>query len=148
MTKLDSIFKSRYITLLTKVFILKLWFLQQSCADVRVGPQRKLSNEELMLLNCGPREDSWGLLDSKEIKTAYPKGNQPWIVFGRADADAEVPILWPPEAKSHLIGKGPTASKDWGRTKKRKADDNMVGSCDGWMASPTQWTLVWANSGR
>ena len=62
-----------------------------------------------MILNCGPGEDSWSLLDSKEIKPVYPKGNQPWIVFGRAnaDADAEVPILWPPDVNSCLIGKDP-----------------------------------------
>ena len=103
-----------------------------------------------MILNCGPGEDSWSLLDSKEIKPVYPKGNQPWIVFGRAnaDADAEVPILWPPDANSHLIRKGPAAGKDWRQTEKGTTEDKMVGSCDGWMASPTQWIWVWANLGR
>ena len=59
MTNLDSIFKSRYITLSTKVRLVRLWFFQWSCMDVRVGLWRKLSIEELMLLNCGVGEDSW-----------------------------------------------------------------------------------------
>jgi len=51
-----------------------------------------------------------GPLDSKEIKPVNPKGNQPWIFTGRTDAEA--PILWPPDVKSQLIGKGPDAGKD------------------------------------
>ena len=51
-------------------------------------------------------------LDSKEIKPDNPKGNQPSIFVGRADADAEAPILWPPDAKSQLVGKDPDAGKD------------------------------------
>ena len=58
MTNLDSILKSRDITLPTKVHLVRLWFFQLSCMDVRVGLQRKLSAEELMLLNCGAGEDS------------------------------------------------------------------------------------------
>ena len=54
-------------------------------------------------------------LDSKEIKPVHPKGNQPWIFIGRTDAEAEVPALWPPHAKSWLIGKDPDAGKDWGQ---------------------------------
>ena len=59
MTNLDSILKSRDITLPIKVHLVKLWFFQWSCMDVRVGLSRKLSTEELMLLNCGFGEDSW-----------------------------------------------------------------------------------------
>ena len=80
-------------------------------------------------------------LGSKEIKAVNPKGNQPWIFIGRTDAEAEAPILWPPDAKNWLIGKDPNAGKDW-RQKEKGA-----GGWDGWMASPTQWTWVLANSG-
>ena len=52
-------------------------------------------------------------LDNKEIKPVNPKGNQPWIFIGRTDAEAEAPILWPPDAKSQLIRKDPGAGKDW-----------------------------------
>ena len=54
-------------------------------------------------------------LDSKEIKPVNPKVNQPWIFVGRTDAEAEVPVLLPPDVKSQLIGKDPDAGKDWGK---------------------------------
>ena len=76
-------------------------------------------------------------LDCKEIN---PKGNQSWIFIGRIDTEAETPILWPLDAKNWLIGKDPDAGKDW-----RQEEKGMTG-WDGWMASPTQWTWVWASS--
>ena len=66
-------------------------------------------------------------LDSKEIKLANPKGNQPWIFIGRTDATAEAPILWPPDSKSQLTGKDPDAGKDWGQEEKWVTEDEMVG---------------------
>ena len=67
-------------------------------------------------------------LDSKEIKPVSPKGNQPWIFIGRsdADADAEAPILWPPDVKSWFIGKDGDAGKDWRQKEKRATEDEMV----------------------
>ena len=65
--------------------------------------------------------------DSKEIKPVNPKGNQPWMFIGRIDVEAEAPILWPPDAKSWLIGKDPDAEKDWGREEKGTTEDEMVG---------------------
>ena len=62
------------------------------------------------------------LLDCKEIQPVHPKGNQSW----KTDAEAEMPILWPPDAKSWLIGKDPDAGKDWGQEEKR-TEDEMVG---------------------
>ena len=58
------------------------------------------------------------LLDCKEIKPVTPKGNQLWIFMGRIDAEAETPILWPPDGKSWLMRKDPDAGKDWGQEKK------------------------------
>ena len=63
-------------------------------------------------------------LDCKEIKAVNPKGNQPWIFIGRTDAEA--PVLWPPDAKSQLIGKDPDAGKDWRQKEKGAAEDEMV----------------------
>ena len=57
-------------------------------------------------------------LDCKEIKPVNPKGNQPWILIGRTDAEAEAPIHWPPDVKSRLIGKDADAGKDWGPKEK------------------------------
>ena len=66
-------------------------------------------------------------LDSKEIKPVNPKGNQPWIYIGRADAEAEAPILWPLDVKNQLIGKDPDAGKDWRQEEKGTKEDEMVG---------------------
>ena len=66
-------------------------------------------------------------LDSTEIKPVNPEGNQLWIFIGRTDAEAETPILWPPDAKSWLTGKDPDAGKDWGQEEKRATEDEMVG---------------------
>ena len=69
-------------------------------------------------------ESPW---DCKEIKPVHPKGNKPGIFFGRTDAEAEAPILWPPDMKSWLTGKHPDAEKDWGQEEKRVTEDKMVG---------------------
>ena len=65
-------------------------------------------------------------LDGKEIKLVNCKGNQPRILVGRTDAEAEAPILWPPDAKSWLIGKDPDAGKDWRQKEKKVAEDEMI----------------------
>ena len=78
-------------------------------------------------------------LDRKEIQPVNPKSNQSWVFIGRTDAEAETPILWPPDAKSWLIGKDPDAGRDWGQ-------EEMTG-WEGWMASPAGWTWVWVSSG-
>ena len=65
-------------------------------------------------------------LDSKKIKPVNPKGNQPWILIGKTDAEMEAPALWPPDVKKWLIGKDPDAGKDWRRKEKRAVEDEMV----------------------
>ena len=65
-------------------------------------------------------------LDCKGIQPVNPKGNQSWIFFGRADAEAETPILWPPDAKNWIIGKNPNAGKDWRWEEKGVTEDEMV----------------------
>ena len=81
-------------------------------------------------------------LDCKEIKPINPKGNQSWIFIGRTDAEAETPILWPPDVKNWFFGKDPDAEK---RLKAGGEGDDR--GWDGWMASLTWWVWVWANSG-
>ena len=66
-------------------------------------------------------------LDSNEIKPVNPKGNQPWIFIGRTDAEADIPILWPPDAKNWLIWKDPDAGKDWMCEEEGMTEDEMVG---------------------
>ena len=82
-------------------------------------------------------------LDCKEIQPVHPKGDQSWVFIGRTDVEAETPVLWPPDAKSWLIWKDPDAGKDWGQEEK-----GSIRGWDSWMASPTQWTWVWVNSGN
>ena len=65
-------------------------------------------------------------LESKEIKSVSLKGNQPWILFGRTDAEAEAPMLWTSDTKSQLIEKDPDAGKDWRQEKKGTTEDEMV----------------------
>ena len=79
-------------------------------------------------------------LDCKEIQPVHSK-DQFWVFFGRTDAKAETPMLWPSHAKSWLLGKDSDAGRDWGQ------EEKGTRGWDGWMASPTQWTWVWASSG-
>ena len=79
-------------------------------------------------------------LDCKEIQPVHAKGNQSWIFIERTDAEAETPILWPPDVKNWLIWKDPDAGKDW-----RREEKGTTG-WDGWMASLTLCTWVWVSS--
>ena len=125
MINLYSILKSRDLTLPTKVHLVNAmvfpvviygceldhkedWVLKNWCFQI-VVLEKTLESP----LNC------------KEIKPVNSKGNQPWILIGRTDAQAEAPILWPPDANSWLIGKDLDVGKDW-RWKKRAAEDEMV----------------------
>ena len=82
-------------------------------------------------------------LDCKEIQPVHPKGNQSWIFIGRTDAEAETPVLWPPDANNWFIGKDPDAVKDWRLEEKGKTEDEMVGWHhwrDGhWVGSRSWW---------
>ena len=66
-------------------------------------------------------------LDCKKIQPVYPKGNQSWIFIERTDTEAEILILWPPDAKNWLIWKNPDAGKDWRQEEKGMTEDQMVG---------------------
>ena len=85
--------------------------------------ERTVLQGEYVMLEKTPESP----LDSKEIKPVNPKGNSPWIFIGRTDAEAEAPILWPPDVKSWLTGKDPDAGKDWEQEEKRTTEDEMVG---------------------
>ena len=72
-------------------------------------------------------------LDCKEIQPVHPKGNQSWIFTGHTDAEAEAPILEPPDVKNWLIGKDPDAGKDWRQEEKGRTENEMVGGITNWM---------------
>ena len=97
-----------------------------SVMDVRVGLWRRLSAEELMLLNCGVGEDSWESLGLQGDPTSPFWGDQPWDFFGGNDAKAEAPVLWPPHAKCWLFGKDPDAGRVRGQEEKGTTEDEMA----------------------
>ena len=128
MTNLDSILKSRDITLSTKVHLVKAIY--------------GFSSSHVWMWELGYKE-SWVLknwwfwavvlektlespLDCKEIQPVHTKGNPSWIFIGSTGAEVETPILWPPDVKNWLILKDPYAGKDW-RWKKGMTEDEMVG---------------------
>ena len=79
-------------------------------------------------------------LDCKEIQPVHPKGDQSWLFIGRIDAEAETPILWPPDAKSWFIGKDPDSGRDWGQEKKGMTEDEISG-WHHWLNGPEfEWT--------
>ena len=80
-------------------------------------------------------------LDCKEIQPVHSKGDQPWVFFGRNDAKAEIPVLWPPHVKSWLIGKDSDAGRDWGQEEKGTTEDEMAGWHHQLDGREFEWTL-------
>ena len=80
-------------------------------------------------------------LDCKEIQPIHSKGDQSWVFFGRTDAEAETPILWPPDVKSWLIGKDSDAGRDWGQEENGTTEDEMAGWHHWLDGRESQWTL-------
>ena len=93
-----------------------------------------------MRLNCGVGEDSWSPLDCKEIQPVHSEGDQPWDFFGKNDAKAETPVLWPPHAKSWLIGKASDAGRYWGQEEKGMTEDEMAGWHHWLDGRESEWT--------
>ena len=120
MTNLDSTLKSKDITLMIKVHLSQNYGFSSSLVWMW-----ELNYKE----NWVPKNWCFWtvMLDCKEIQPVHPKGNQSWIFIGGTDVEAETPILWPPDAKSWLIGKDPEAGKDWRREEKGITEDKMVG---------------------
>ena len=108
--------------------------------DVRVGLWRRLSTEELLLLNCGVGETLKSAFDCKEIQPVHSERDQPWDFFGRNDAEAETLVLWPPHVKSWLIEKDSDAGKDWGQEEKGLTEDEMAGWLHGLDERESEWT--------
>ena len=124
MTNLDSIFKSRDITLPTKVCLVKaMVFPVVDRWTVKKAERRRIDAFELW---CWRRllRVPWA---AQEIQPVHSKGHQSWVFFGRNDAKAETPVLWPPHTKSLLIGKDSDAGRDWGQEEKGTTEDEMAG---------------------
>ena len=126
MTNLDSMLKSRDITLPTKssesygFSNSHVWMWELDYRESWVPKNRCFWTVVLKTL-ASP-------LDCKEIQAVHSEGDQPWDFFGRTDAKAETPLLWPPHAKkSWLIGKDSDAGRDWGQEEKGTTEDEMAG---------------------
>ena len=142
MTNLDSILKSRDITLPTKVCLVKAMvfpIIMYGCESwiIKILEGRRIHAFQLW---CWRRLLRVPWTARRSNQSVHPRGNQSWIFIGRTDAEGEAPILWPPDAKNWLIGRDPDPGKDWKQEEKGTTEDEMVG----W--PPIQWTWVWVNS--
>ena len=128
LTNLDSILKSRDITLLTKVHLVKAMVFPVVIYGFESWTIKKAEHWRIECFWTVVLEKTLDRpLDCKEIQPVHPEGNQSWIFIGRTDAEAETPILWPPDVKNQLIGKDPDAGKDWRWEEKGTTEDEMVG---------------------
>ena len=142
MTNLDSILKSRDITLPTKVRLVKamygfssghVWMWELDCEESWAPKNWCFWTVVLKALESP--------LDCKKIQPVHPKGDQSWVFFGWNDAEAETPVLWPPHAKSWLIGKDSDAGRDWRQEEMGTTEDEMAWWHHQLTGHEFEWTL-------
>ena len=126
-TNLSSLLKSRDVTLLTKICLVKAMVFPVVMNGGDSWTIKKAEHWRIDAFELWLEKTLESPLDCKEIQPVHPKGNQPWIFIGRTDAEAEALILWPPDAKSQLIRKDPGSGKDWRQEQKWTTEDEMVG---------------------
>ena len=126
-TNLESVLKSRGITLPTNVRIVKVTVFPVVMYGCESWTVKKAEHWRIDAFIYDAGEDSWGSHRQQEDQTNHLKGNQPWIPMGRTDADVETPVFWSSDANSWLIGKVPDAGKDWGQKEKRVSENEMAG---------------------
>ena len=127
ITNLDSILKSRDITLPTKVRLVKAMIFPVVVYGCELDCEESWAPKNSYFWTVVLEKTLESPLDCKEIQTVHPKGDQSWVFIGRTDVEAETPILWPPHAKTWLIGKDPDAGRDWGQEEKGTTEDEMAG---------------------
>ena len=127
MTNLDSIFKNRDITLPTKVCLVKAMVFPlviYGCESWSIKKAERWKNWCFWTVMLEKTLESF--LDCKESQPVHPKGDQSWVFIWRTDAETETPILWPPHAKTWLIGKDTDAGRDWGQEEKGTTEYEMA----------------------
>ena len=127
MTNLDSILKSRDITLPTKICLVKAMVFSVVIYGCELDYEGSWVLKNWCFWTVVLEKTLGSPLDCKKIQLVHPRGNQSWIFIGGTDAEAETPVLWPPDAKNWLIGKDPDAGKDWGQEEKGTTEDEIVG---------------------
>ena len=117
MINLDSILKSRDVTLPTKIFLVKAMIFPVVMYRCELDYKESWA-QNWCFWTVVLEKTLESPLDCKEIQPVHPKGEQSWVFIGRTDAEADTPIFWPPHAKSWLIWKDPDPGKDWGQKEK------------------------------
>ena len=141
MTNLDSIFKSRDISLSTKVCLVKAMVFPLVMYGCESWTVKKAEGRRIDAFEWWCWRRLLSPLDCKEVQPVHPKGDQSWVFIGRIDAEAETPVLWPPHVKSWLIGKDPDAGRDWGQEEKGTTEDEMAGWHHWLNGLEFEWTL-------
>ena len=126
-SSVDSILKSRDITLPAKVCLVKAMVFPVVMYGCELDCEESWAPINWCFWTVVLEKTLESPLNCKEIQPVHPKGDQSWVFSGRTDAEAETPILWPPHAKSWLIGKDPDAGRDWGQEEKGMTEDKMAG---------------------
>ena len=127
MINLNSILKSRDITLLTKAHLAKAMLFPVVMYGCELDHKESWAPKNWCIWLVVLEKTLESPLDCMEIQPVNPKGNQSWMFIGRTDVEAETPILWPPDAKNWVTGKDPDARKDWRQDEKEMTEDEMVG---------------------
>ena len=140
MTNLDSILKSRDITLPTKVHLVKAMVFPVVMYGCELDCVESWVPKNWCFWTVVLEKTLESLLDCKEIQPVHSEGDQPWDFFGRNDAKAEIPVLWPPHAKSWLIGKDSDAGRDWGQEEKGTTEDEIAGWHHRLDGRESEWT--------
>ena len=143
MTKLDSILKSRDVTLSTMVRLVKAMVFPVVMYVCESWTIKKAEHRRIWCFWTVVLEKTLeSPLDCKEIQSVHPKGNQSWVFIGRTDVEAETPIFWPPDVKSWFIWKDPDAGKDWRQEEKGTTEDDILYS----MLKSFHVLRVWTSS--
>ena len=126
MINLDSILKNRDITLPTKVHLVKAMIFPVVMYRCESWTVKKAERQRIDAFELWCWRTLESRLDHKEIQPVHSEGDQPWVFFGRNDAKAETPVLWPPHAKCWFTGKDSDAGRDWGQEEKGTIEDEMA----------------------
>ena len=127
MTNLDSIFKSRDITLPTKLHLVKSGFSSGHAWMWKLDCEESWAPKNWCFWTVVLEKTIESPSDCKEIQLVHSEGDWSWVFFGRNDAKAETPVLWPPHAKGWFIGKDSDAGRDWGQEEKGMTEGKMTG---------------------